>query len=196
MFCLLLSSVLSLPKRIPGFSYGVQNAKVVVDMYCDPLCSDCLDVWPNMKKLLTKYPKDLQIWLHLMPLPSHTWAFAVIKGIMALKSISEQKARDMIDALYSGDQSQFSTSKLINVPEAQVNEKICMYIASTFQVDYQTIYNQYSNIDVRKEAGIQFSFAAMHSIVGTPTYEVNGVKTSMNEDTTYEQWCQFIDSIL
>ena len=196
MLFVLLFQIYSIPKRTPGLVWGTKNPLIVLDLYCDPLCSDCLTTWPTMKTLLTKYDKSLQLRLHLLPLPSHTWAFSLMKGVMGLKSISETKAMDMIDSLYSGDQSLFSTTQLMKTPESDVIVKICQYISNKFKVDYQTIYNAY-NDQGRKGAGTEFAYSTIHSIIATPTFEVNGIKDqSLNEETTLEQWYNYIDSFI
>lgn len=196
MFFFLSTKSLCIGKHFPGIKWGSENPDIELDVYCDPLCSDCASVWPQLNQLVDMY-KTLQIRFHTMPLSIHTWSYHSVKAVQALKLLKgESKARDMLDALYNGDQIQFLNSRMMNTSESGAIDKFCDYVSSKFGVDRAEYYEMFNSMDTRKAAGAESTFAIIHGVLGTPTYDVNGARIDFDEETTTEEWTKFLDTLV
>ena len=135
MFFFFAFHISSIGKNYPGIKWGAENPDIELDVFCDPLCSDCATIWPQINDLLVQY-KTLQVRFHTMPLSIHTWSYHSVKAVQALKLLAgEAKARDMLDALYNGDQIQFLNSRMMNTSEFEAVNKFCDYVSTKFDVD-------------------------------------------------------------
>lgn len=197
MLALFSALSFSVPKRYPGMIYGATNYKVLIDLYCDPLCSDCATAWPTIKKVLDKYQKDIQIRFHTIPLEIHTWSYHSVRAVQALRMINEDYAKKMIDELYDGDQIQFLNTAMMDTSERGCNQKFCDYVAKKWPVNATQYCDLYQSMDSRRAAGAESVLALTHVIMGTPSFEINGVlNPDLNEDTTFSQWVEYLDSLL
>lgn len=197
MLSLLTVLTSSVPKRYPGMLYGNENEyKILIDMYCDPLCSDCAYSWPTIKKVLQYHPKDLLLRFHTVPLDIHTWSYHSVKAVQALRLMDEGKAKQMLDKLYDGDQINFLNTEMFNTSENQAIQKFCSYVATNFDVNQNDYYNQYVSMQTRSAAGQESVLSITHQVMGTPTFEINGVKSDFNEETTFTEWVEYLDSLL
>ena len=193
----LFASALSgapVPNRPTGVVWNGDVNDIILEMYGDPLCPDCLMVWNTTLSVVEHYKEHLQLRLHLLPLPYHTWSFIVTKSIMAVKSISEAKAQDYVNALYNGGQDQFENEPLSGTGQEQVIEKVLDYAASVTSIDKTELQNAYSSNEMN--ARIEFKYACVHSVAGTPTFFVNGVEVELGGDATLEDFEAIIDPLL
>ena len=189
-------SSFSIGKRYPGIRWGATKPDIELDVYCDPLCSDCAYVWPQINELVERYP-TLQISFHTMPLSIHTWSYHSCKAVQALKLMEgEAKAREMLDALYNGDQIQFLNTAMMNTSEAGAVEKYCDYVSQKFGVDRDVYKEKFLSQETRSAVGTESVFSTIHAVLGTPTYDVNGARVDFNEQTTIEEWIEFLDSLV
>ena len=169
MFAFLACLCVSVPKRYPGITWGNEDAAIHVEVYVDPLCPDCLAIWPNLQTVLEKYPTQVKITLHPFNLPYHTWSFYVVRAIYALVAYDETLGKQFVDALYKGEQNQFSNSALENVGEASIPARILNYIANKYGISYEDLLDLFNTQEVRSKASTGFTFAASHGVDGTPT---------------------------
>lgn len=196
MFSLLLGVALSAPKRYPGFLWGPEDASVNIEAYVDPLCPDCLAIWPSLMAVVSKYPTQINLRVHMVNLPYHTWSYYTVWAVYVLNSIDSQKAKEMIDALFTGDQNMFSNSALKDVAQSDIPATFANYASKKYSVDYQTFLDGFSNTDVSRLASQTFGFGAQKGIDGTPTIFINGVATDMDSETPISTWTQVIDELL
>jgi hypothetical protein len=146
---------------------------------------------------MQKYPTQVNLQVHFLELPSHTWAFAVTRGIYAVKAISEDKARKAIAGLFGKhEQSQFSTSALSNTPESQVTGKVLNWAAITYGISYADLEKKWQSSEVVMAARIDFKYSYIRHVPGTPTVFFNGEQTNLNEMSTLNDWVRLIDSLL
>ena len=188
---------ISIGKHFPGIKMGAKDPEIELDVYCDPLCSDCAYVWPQIKKLLALYT-TMQVRFHTMPLCIHTWSYHAVKAVQALKLMSgEEKAIEMLEKLYADhDQNQFLNSAMFNTSESGAVEKYCDYVSQKFGVDRDKYKELYNDPSTRSAASAELTFATIHGVLGTPTYDCNGVRLDFNEDTTDAEWIEFLDSLV
>ena len=169
------------PKRYPGISFPINEGLVKLELFADPLCPNCLTIWPTMKYLMGNFSTQLQVIVHLVPLPYHTWSFIITQTLMAVNSINNSLAQAMINDLYNGSQDLFSNSATATLSESQVLEKALQYASTTFSIDYDKLKEEYNNQNMN--ARIEFKFAAEHEVSGTPTLFLNGVDAGYDEIT-------------
>lgn len=196
MFAFLTCLCLSVPKRYPGITWGHKDAVIHVEVYVDPLCPDCLAIWPNLKSVLEKYPTQVNITLQPFNLPYHTWSYYVVRACYALYAYDETLGKEFFNALYTGEQNQFSNSALINVGENSIPAKILNYIGNKYGISYEDLLEKFNDQDVRSRASTGFTFAAAHGVDGTPTVFINGVMTDIDPDTSLSTWVSIIDGLL
>ena len=192
-----LASALSgapVPNRPTGLVWNSDVNDIILEMYGDPLCPDCAMVWNTTLSVVQTYKEHLQLRVHLLPLPYHTWSFIVTKCIMAVKSISEEKAKDLVNDLYNGGQDQFENDPLSGVGQTQVEEKVLDYASSLLNIDKTELQQAFS--DNEMNARIEFKYACVHSVSGTPTFVVNGVEVELGGDATLEDFAAIIDPLL
>jgi protein-disulfide isomerase len=188
---------ISVAKRYPGFLWGPDPAQVHLEVYADPLCPECRVIWPTLQTLLARYPTQLSVRVHLVNLPYHTWSFYTVRAVYALKAISPDSAKKMIEALYAdGDQDKFSNSALQDVPESKIPEHFADYVSNKFKVDRAAYLQKFQDPVARSEASATFGFGATHSVDGTPTVFLNGVATELGTDTPMSTWTRVIDDLL
>jgi hypothetical protein len=126
-----------------------------------------------LKQLLQAFPLTLNVRLHFLPLPYHTWSFVVNRGIVALKNIDYTKAQQLIDQLYNGGQNQFENDVLSKTGEDDVLQLLAKYVSSTDGVDSNTFINKYQDSTISSDTRIEFKNSASHAVAGTPTFFVN-----------------------
>ena len=196
MLFLLPALSAALPKVYPGFLWGVNGSQVTISVYADPLCPNCLDLWPTLASLLTKYPTQLGVRIHLVNLPYHTWSYYTVWAIYAAREFGEDKAKLMIEKLFSGDQDLFGNTAMGNVPQSKVPETFADYVQEKLGIDKVAYLSRFNDANVRSLASATFAFASKRGIDGTPTVYLNGVATDMGPDTPMSTWTQIIDELL
>jgi protein-disulfide isomerase len=195
MFSVLASLAVSVPKRYPGFVWGPEDAPIAIEVFCDPLCSDCRDTWPRIQSVLGRYPTQVSVRVHLLNLPYHTWAYYSVIATYALNSTI--LAKQFIDGLYSAnEQAKFSNTALANVPEAQIPAAFADFVAGKFGISKEAYLANFGNAAVRSAAGATFGWAAAHLVDGTPTVLFNGALTSLGAESSLSNWTSIIDSLL
>ena len=195
-FSLVLSSIIPTPSRYPGLTWGVSDPDVGVEVFIDPLCPDCMAIWPTIQQTLKRYSsKAFKVTAHLLPLPYHTWAFLITRSILAVKRIDIELAKKFIDNLYSGDLNMFQNNVLYDVSEENVLKIVANYVQEKLNVDNSKFLNLYNQVGVASEARIEFKFAAAHGICSTPTVYVNGVETELGSEVKTDKWFDFLDPL-
>ena len=196
MLFLFVIQSLCIGKKYPGIRWGANKPDIILDVFCDPLCSDCAYVWPQLQQIVERYP-TLQLSFHTMPLSIHTWSYHSCKAVQALKLMEgEEKAREFLNLLYSGDQIHFLNTEMMNTSEAGAIEKFCDYVTEKFGVDRAKYKEIFQSQETRSAAGTESVYSTIRAVLGTPTYDVNGVRVDFNEMTTLEEWTEFLDTLV
>jgi predicted DsbA family dithiol-disulfide isomerase len=200
MLPLLVTASLSLipvPKRVSGLHFGADPALINIEVFCDGACPDCATTWSVVESVLTQYPKDVGVQLHLLALPSHTWAYTIARGIFAVKAVSEDIARQLVHGLYvKHEQNQFTTSALRNTPESKVTTQFLNYIASTYGLDPAKLQASYNSTATVQNTRIDYKYSFLRHIPGTPTVYINGAQSELNENSKLSDWVTLIKSLI
>ena len=94
------------PRRRQGLVYGDKQAPIQVSFFADPCCPDCNKMWKLFKEVLKKVPQ-MNVSIFMLALPFHTWAYTISQVVLAVKELSEDKARDLLAKILEGDQEKF-----------------------------------------------------------------------------------------
>ena len=195
-FAAIAFSAYPIPNRPTGIIWGTSNPLIVIDLFGDPLCPDCLAAWPTISQVLVKYATNVQIRYHMLPLPYHTWAFVVTRMILAVKSVSEFQARSLVSCLYSGDQSKFQNGDMELKGEKEAIQYIADWASYKAGIDKTTLLAKYALTDISLAARIEFKYAGFHNVAGTPTFFINGVQAPLGAESTVADWQAIIDPML
>ncbi|OHS95850.1 hypothetical protein TRFO_38009 [Tritrichomonas foetus] len=196
MFVLLSCLCGALPYRYPGIKWGRKDAVINVEVYVDPLCPDCLAIWPTVQTVMDKFPLQVNVTLIPMNLPYHTWSFYVVRGCYALYGYDNELGRNFMDALFKGEQNQFSNSALSEVPESSMAAKILNYICNKYSIKYEDLLAKWNDTHLANLASTGLGFAGAHGVDGTPTVFINGVMTDIDQDTPVSTWVSVIQDLL
>lgn len=187
------------PKRYPGIPILDNNGKVRLQVFIDPLCPDCLAIWPLIEKIQNEYASDVQIIANLLPLPYHTWSFIVTRAIVAVQTLDPTKGKELIHKLFiDGDQEKLSNSALEKYSENEAVTFVLKYVQDNFGFEEETlrkIWNDEEQINW-KSARDHFKYAAERMISGTPTVLLNSKMTNWDAETTYETAKAAIDRLM
>jgi protein-disulfide isomerase len=190
------SILMPIPRRYPGLLFGPANAVIKIELFADPLCPDCATIWPKVAAVLNHYPTQVNVDVHFLPLPYHTWAFVVTRGILAVNISSTAKAQTFLANLYAGDQNQFSNSALAGKGQNAVVQQLASYVQTKLSISTTEFLANY-NPDTTDTAGrVEFKYSASRGANGTPVVYLNGVESSIDESTSLSTWYSIIDGLL
>lgn len=196
LFAAAASVLMPVPKRYPGLVFGLDNPNISLEIFIDPLCPVCAMIWPNAEGIVQKFPTQLGIKIHFLPLPYHTWSFVITRSILAVKALSVEKAQQFIRNLLNGDQDQFSNSAMIDTSEKEVLADVAGYLTSKLGISAADFLAKYNSGDVSSDARIDFKFSATHAVSGTPVVYVNGVESELSAGQPLDEWVKFINQLL
>lgn len=197
LFVALSTALIPVPSRPTGIKYGPSSAPVNIEVFVDITCPDCATEYETVKKVLAAYPTQVNVVYHFFELPSHTWSYVLTRSIFACLKESEDYAKKMIDGLLgNGDQSQFYPTVLAEKGEAKVQKLAEQYAVSTTGIDSSTFELNYDDLSVIMLTRIEFKYSLIKNLKGTPTVYINGVESSLNEESTLQDWKDLIDSLL
>jgi predicted DsbA family dithiol-disulfide isomerase len=190
-------SLIPVPKREPGIHFGPDTSLIAIEVFCDSVCPDCANTWPIVESVLSEYPTQVSVQLHFIALPSHTWAYPLARGVFAVNAISAETARQVVHGLYvKHEQNQFTASALKNTPESKVTQSILNYLASTYAIDRIKLEQAYNSTTTVQTTRIDFKYAFLRHIPGTPTVYINGAQTELNENSKLSDWSSQIKALL
>lgn len=70
------------PVGYDGYKYGSCDAAVHLEMFVDLLCGSCKAAFPTIEAVAASYgPSTLQLTVHTIPAPWHTWAFITAQSL-------------------------------------------------------------------------------------------------------------------
>jgi protein-disulfide isomerase len=200
MFSFLLvitsSILMPIPKRFPGLAFGPSKAIIRLELFADPLCPVCAAIWPTVQTVLNHYPTQLNLDVHFLPLPYHTWAYVITRSILAVNISSTTSAQQFLTKLYEGDQNQFSNTALADVGQTAVIAKVADYVSQNFGISTTTFNSNYNAANTDNLGRIEFKYSTSRGANGTPVVYLNGVESDLDADSTLSQWYAEIDALI
>lgn len=202
LFALASSEILSpIPLSPTGnaFTRGLQTSNVVVDLFIDLGCSDCMNDWPMLSGVIAKYSDTVKFNYHLFPLPYHTWAFLLAKSanVVDLHSTDPTDTFSFIDYSYLPDaQAMIYNGATTNMTYGDVQNIVADWVVASTSVSAD-VYNDAMTNDQNAELNTRYSwkYSTLQGVSGTPAYIVNGVSVIAGLDDE-EGWDKMIASLL
>jgi hypothetical protein len=185
-----------IPKRYPGLRFGPENAIIRLELFSDPLCPVCAAEWPTIQAVLNHYPTQLNLDVHFLPLPYHTWAYVITRSILAVNISSTTKAQQFLSNLYAGDQDRFSNDAFSSQSQSSAVPIIATYVLQTLGIPTAEFSANYYLGSTDDAGRIEFKFSAGHGVNGTPVVYLNGVETDLSADTPLSEWYKVIDGLI
>jgi predicted DsbA family dithiol-disulfide isomerase len=190
------SILMPIPKRFPGLAFGPAKAIIRLELFSDPLCPVCAEEWSTIQTVLNHYPTQLNLDVHFLPLPYHTWSYVLTRAIIAVNVTSTTLAQQFLTKLYSGDQDQFSNEALGDVGQTAVIAKVADYVSQNFGIS-TTVFNTNFNAANTDNLGrIEFKYSGSRGVNGTPVVYLNGVESDLGVDAPLSQWYSEIDALI
>lgn len=151
---------------------GPKNAPVTITEFSDFQCPFCARFWPGIKDVLAAYPDKVRVVIKNFPLPFHPNARPAAK--LAMAANEQGKFQGMMESLLAngGDAS-----------DAKIKE-----YAQSLGLNLEKLLADYKNQDARWEKQIQddMQLASESDVRGTPTFYLNGKKTSARDLNAYK----------
>ena len=188
------AGMMPVPRRRQGLVYGDKQAPIQVSFFADPCCPDCNKMWKLFKEVLKKVPQ-MNVSIFMLALPFHTWAYTISQVVLAVKELSEDKARDLLAKILEGDQEKFENEPLGELCQPKVTETIIEYAAKVTGLEKADIEYKYDSGAVKLAARQEFKYCAQQGVCGTPTIFVNGARTAINEVATVDELAQYFKSL-
>lgn len=156
-----------------SFVQGPQEAPVTVVEFLDFQCPYSARFHPPLVEALKAFPNKVKYVVKNFPLPFHPQARPAAKA--ALAAGKQGKYWEMVDALLQNGQ--------------KLNEGTFKKIAEDLGLDSEKFIADYKNNDEEWEKLIKedISLAREISVRGTPTFFINGRKTSAKDAETFKK---------
>jgi protein-disulfide isomerase len=195
-FALTSAILMPIPKRYPGIGFGPAKAIIRLEVFTDPLCPGCAEEWPIIQAVLAHFPTQVNLDVHFLPLPYHTWAFVVTRAIIAVNITSTTSAQQFLSKLYAGDQDLFNNTALAETGQTAVVAKLATYVSKNFGISESTFNTNYNDPNTDNLARIEFKYSTSRGVNGTPVVYLNGVESDLDLDTPLSQWIAEIDALI
>ena len=165
------NKIYSIPAGISPI-LGNPSAPVTIVEFSDFQCPFCARFHPVLHDVLKAYPQKVRVIIKNFPLSFHPNARPAAK--LALAAGLQGKYYDMVDLLMQNGGS---------VEESKVKG-----YANTLGLNYNKLMDDYKNKDAQWERIINgdVSLANQVSVHGTPTFYINGRKTSARDLDSYK----------
>lgn len=159
----------------PGNSViiGNRNAPVTLVEFADLQCPFCARFYALVKGALAAYPDKVRVIVKNFPLPFHPNARPAAK--LALAANEQGKYQQMMETLLENG---------ADVSDAKIKE-----YAQKLGLNYNKLMADYKNKDAQWEKQIQEDMQLVQSsdVRGTPTFFLNGHKTSARDDSSLKK---------
>jgi len=194
----LINTQVPIPTRPEGYALGPYDAPVVVEMYADLLCPGCQAAWPTMLQVVQFYGTRIQFVLHTFPLPYHTNSFIVNQGLHVIANLTSRN----LDSIFHfatavfRDQAMWYNSPTMDMTMTQVIDSVAAYTEKSGFASKADFTKGIMNADINEETRISWKYACSRSVVGTPTFMVNGVFIGADDSWSVDDWKTVINSLL
>jgi len=198
--CQLTTAQLPIPNRYDGFSQGSPSSPILFEAFFDLLCPDCAAAWPNIQSVLAYYnpsghPSALRFYLHVFPLPYHTWAYSASQGAQAIWSNAPQLIFKYVDTMFAA-QSSFWNGATATMSARQVQSLMATVVQQGTGFPSSSFLSGLNNSTYDWNGRISWKYGCSRGVAGTPTFFVNGIPVQADPSWTLADWRQVLDPLL
>ncbi|XP_062506779.1 uncharacterized protein LOC134183300 [Corticium candelabrum] len=196
----LTSSVLAqapVPNKPPGFvlQSGSNVSHVAIDAFYDLLCPYSKANWPVLLNVIQHFKSQVEVRLHLCPLPYHHHAFFTANAAHIVANINPDVYPKFVSLMF--DHQEDLSSKAVNLTESQVRQRISDIVgAGNLGISSEEMMKMFGNETIKIEAILAWVYAVGRTINGTPMFVVNGMISLEASGFNTSDWINFVDDLL
>jgi len=214
-----ISGMVPIPARPEGLELSGQgNSSIVIEAYLDLLCPYSAQSYPALLGLTQHYTnQELQIRIHLFPLPYHTFSFVVNSGAHFIQSLPQYTAGVIQNSVNEKVSDGSNADKLVfkyiqlmfdvqekysgKAAEDLAYNKVVALIANDMEAaglcKASTMSDGLRSSKVNDLQRVQWKVGCSRGIAGTPSFFINGVLVDdIEPDWKLDQWKKLIDPLL
>ena len=164
-------------------SLGPKEAKVTIVEFSNFNCPYCAASWPQLKKLMEKYPRDIRYVFKHFPLQSQGNTFDLSEMAAAAQEVGNEAFWTIHDFLFSNE-----GQALVKGEMGPVTQKI-EQILKEKGYDFKTFKNAIESGRAKLKVGEDLALGGKLRVTATPTKVVNGdVLIGSVADNVLEQY--------
>jgi protein-disulfide isomerase len=156
---------------------GPVKAPVTLTMFTDYQCPYCAKEYPEVEKLLKKYPNDFNVVIKHFPLGMHK--FAEQAAIAALAANKQGKYADLSRVMFENFRA--------------LNEELLQKLAKDVGLDMEKFEQDRKDSAFKKQLNDDRALGKVAGVRGVPSLFINGVAV---KDRSFEGMAATIDGLL
>ena len=182
---------ISVPIGFRPFSRN-PNAKLLLEMWGDPLCPGCAEDWGTMMQVAA-HNDTVDFVFHPFPLPYHRNSFFAAMGTYAAEQLKPGSFALWVSTVYHNiDKYEDEATRQLSAEDV-----ISMYAktAASIGFDEAEFRSKLSDSAINRKVRTQFDQGAVRRISGTPMFRLNGTPV-LAVGWNYNNWMTFLKSLL
>ncbi|KAL1542873.1 hypothetical protein AAHA92_19909 [Salvia divinorum] len=205
LLCLLrpIVSQLSIPPVLDGYWYGeasaaVDEKKVLIEAFYDPVCPDSRDSWPPLKQAVEEFASRVRLVVHTFPLPYHDNAFATSKALRIANKINSSATYHVLEAFFH-HQELFYGRATFNKSKSAVRKRIVNFTAKALGSSsyHSAVKSGFNDSSIDHENRYAFKYGCIRGVYATPFFFVNGFPLAdTGSALDYEGWRKVLDPLV
>ena len=200
--CALASAqTVPIPARPDGYAlegFANTSAEVQIDAYYDLMCPDSKASWPVVKEAISSFSSaQILFRFHTFPLPYHDRSYHANWGATITHTI-KQDSTDVytwMEAVYA-NQVSFGNSETANLSTTEVNSMFGKLAESSVSIPPAQFVSSFGDPNLDEDTRVSWKLACARGVSGTPTYFINGARSSADESWTVTQWKNLLNQLI
>lgn len=195
---------LDIPRRELGYVYndGHPCASVKMAAYLDPTCDDSQKAYPTLLKVADHFgAQDLQLTVHMFPLPYHRNSHVISKGAQLIDQFKSTVKNatvfdwfkiiyDNLDKLTPSGSAQLNDIQVLDALLAPMAQTVCGIEPKDFKDGVA------SGTPIDSNTRLAWKYGCTRGVYGTPMFTVNDVFVNADPSWTVAQWVNLIKPLL
>eukprot|EP01089_Gocevia_fonbrunei_P000886 TRINITY_DN10866_c0_g1_i1.p1 TRINITY_DN10866_c0_g1~~TRINITY_DN10866_c0_g1_i1.p1 ORF type:complete len:208 (-),score=33.19 TRINITY_DN10866_c0_g1_i1:80-703(-) len=196
--CLLplcLYALAPIPSRYPGRALGNPAAPILLEAFMDLQCPDSRAAYPIVKQLLKHFGEDKIhfIW-HSFPLWMHRQASDLARSEFVVANHNPAGFWNYIEDIFT-NQELFYNAAFFNHTEYDLYDLISKF-TTPYGVNREILVAEMQSEKIFTQVSQAVYFGHIREVYGTPTFYINGFKSTFDETTSYSTWESYIQNLL
>eukprot|EP00695_Tsukubamonas_globosa_P001841 TRINITY_DN2908_c0_g1_i1.p1 TRINITY_DN2908_c0_g1~~TRINITY_DN2908_c0_g1_i1.p1 ORF type:complete len:230 (+),score=83.69 TRINITY_DN2908_c0_g1_i1:70-690(+) len=184
-----------IPKTYDGQVVGKAAAPFLLEMFGDFACPDTRDGWfQNIVPLLSSsLSSEIRFVFHSLPLPWHMTSFDAHQSALIVEREKPGSYFEYVSVLFA-NQDAWSNSILDKGNRNTLWQTLYTY-AQPFGVNQTVFMASMADPKLNWAVRVSYKYSTSRSVVGTPTYFLNGVRVANGDELTSQGWQDLMKSL-
>eukprot|EP01129_Flabellula_baltica_P014527 TRINITY_DN6974_c0_g1_i1.p1 TRINITY_DN6974_c0_g1~~TRINITY_DN6974_c0_g1_i1.p1 ORF type:complete len:214 (-),score=44.08 TRINITY_DN6974_c0_g1_i1:25-666(-) len=195
-----ISHAIPLPSRSPGYQKGSLNAPIHFDMFGDFQCPYTKAGYKIINTVLDHYgPDKIRFNWVTYPIWSHRQAWDAALAVAVIVNENDTKNVTTWDIVqyFLDHQIEFANFRFADKTENDLLDLFAGYAKDLTGLDKDKFMKGMARQDIFYEVDHCMHLGVTKSVLGTPTFFINGFKVpSVDSMTSLEEWIKIIDPLL